>query len=151
MASLAEEVKQVRYGSANDSLRAFLLKATATAEEHDADAQSMVPPLEPLLAAFLKALAPQAKEKAQRLLLVVFGTEISQALKDPSFGPEVAPHDWLLLCAFLALHRIGELTGESAARMLDAFGLMRPIVEAFAALPTSVAERPQTAIYSCCS
>ena len=150
VASLAEEVKQVRYGSANDSLRAFLLKATATAEEHDADAQSMVPPLEPLLAAFLKALAPQAKEKAQRLLLVVFGTEISQALKDPSFGPEVAPHDWLLLCAFLALHRIGELAGESAARMLDAFGLMRPIVEAFAALPTSVAERPQTVSPSDC-
>jgi len=140
--SVEEEVKQVRFASANDSLRALLTKASATALEPDADAQSMVPPLEPLLAAFLKALAPQATEKAQRSLLVSFGVEMSQALKEPALEVAGAPHEWLLLCAFLALHRVGELTGGESERILDAFGLTRPVLEAFAALPAATPEKP---------
>ena len=129
--SLEEEVKQVRFASANESLRALLSKAIDIAKEPDADEQSMVPPLEPLLAAFYKALAPQAKEKNQRALLVSFGTEMTQALKDPSFSLGEALHEWLLLCSFFALHRVGELTGGDSGQILEAFGLIRPLAQAF--------------------
>jgi len=134
--SLEEEVKQVRYASANESLRALFAKALAAAAEPEAELSSLLPPLEPLLAAFLKALAPQAKEKAQRALLVSFGTELSRALQGPS--PEVAedPQRWLALVAFLALHRIGELLGGESAALFDAYGLRRPLVEAFGTLPS---------------
>ena len=142
VASLEEEVKQVRFAPANESLRAFLAKATVTAEEPDADAESLVA-LEPLLAAFLKALAPQAKEKAQRSLLISFCTEMSQALGQTDLAFTESPQSWLLLCSFLALHRIGELTGGEPAQTVDAFGLMRPVVEAFAVLPAAAAEKPE--------
>ncbi|OGU05630.1 MAG: alpha-amylase [Geobacteraceae bacterium GWC2_58_44] len=141
--SIEEEVKQVRFASANDSLRALLAKAGATIGEPEADARSMVPPLEPLLATFLKALAPQTTEKAQRSLLVSFGVEVSQALREPSFKPAGAPHDWLLLCAFLALHRVGELSGGESAHIFEAFGLGRPVLEAFAPLPAAAPEQPE--------
>ena len=143
VASLEEEVKQVRFAPANESLRAFLAKATAMAEEPDADAASLVAPLEPLLAAFLKALAPQAKEQAQRSLLISFGTEMTQALGQPEFALDESTQSRLLLCSFLALHRIGELTGGEPAQIVDAFGLMRPVVEAFAVLSAAAAEKPQ--------
>jgi len=133
--SIEEEVKQVRWASANDALRALLAKAVAVAAEPEADADSLVPPLEPLLAAFFKALAPQAEEKLQRSLLLSFGVDISRAVKDPSFEAAAAPRRWLLLCAFLALHRVGELAGGEAAQQFEEFGLARPVVEAFAALP----------------
>ena len=141
--SIEEEVKQVRFASVNASLRIFLAKATATAEEPDADPQSIVPLLEPLLAAFLKALAPQAKEKAQRSLLIAFGTESSQLLKEPSFKLTGDPHGWLLLCAFLAMHRVGELAGGESAQILDAFGLARTVVEAFGAPLAAALGQPQ--------
>jgi glycosidase len=133
--SIEEEVKQVRFASANESLRALLAKTIVAADEADAEALMMVPLLEPLMAAFLKALAPQAKETSQRSLLVSFGTEMTQALKAPA--PEFAadPRNGLLLCAFLALHRIGELTGSESVQLLDAYGLIRPAVEAFGLLP----------------
>ena len=141
--SIEEEVKQVRFASANESLRALLAKAMATAQEPDADAQSMIPPLEPLLAAFLKGVAPQATEKAQRSLLVSFGTELSQALQQPAFEAAKAPGEWLMLCSFLALHRIGKLTGKDSAQMFDSLGLARPVAQAFAALPqASEAQHP---------
>jgi len=140
---LEEEVKQVRFASANESLRAFLAKATATAKEPDADAESMVPSLEPLLATFLKALAPQEKEKAERSLLISFGTEMTQALGQPDFAFTESPQSWLLLCSFLALHRVGELTAGEPAQIVDAFGLMRPVVEALALLPAAPDEKSQ--------
>jgi len=141
--SVDEELKQIRFASANDSLRALLAKAAATAGEPDAAAQSMVPPLEPLLAAFLKALAPQAAEKAQRSLLVSFGVEMSRALKQPPFEVTDAPGDWLLICAFLALHRVGELTEGASAQAFDDFGLGRPVLEAFQSAPAAVPEQPE--------
>jgi glycosidase len=143
--SLEEEVKQVRFAPANDSLRSLLAKVVAIANEPEAEAQSMVPPLEPLLAAFMKTLAPQAKEKAQRSLLIAFGTEISKALKLPAVDFSTDPHAWLLLCAFLALHRIGELSGGESAEIFDAFGLSRPVAEAFGALPATTPGQAQTA------
>jgi glycosidase len=133
--SIDEEVKQVRFGAANDALRALLAKVVDVAAEPDAEAASMLPPLEPLLAAFLKELAPQSREKAQRAVLATFGEEVSQALQGP-FGTLLKDRgDWLLLCSFLALHRIGELTGGDSAQAVDAFGLKRPVEEAFAGLP----------------
>jgi len=140
--SMEEEVKQVRWASANESLRALLAKATATAQEPDADPQSMIPPLEPLLAAFLKGIAPQATEKVQRSLLVSFGTELSQALQQLSQQAAKAPADWLVLCAFLALHRIGDLVEEDSAQLFDAFGLIRPVAQAFGALTPAHPEQP---------
>jgi glycosidase len=134
--SIEEEVKQVRFAGVNVSLRAFLAKATATAEEPDVDLQSQAPPLEPLLAAFLKALAPQAKEQARRSLLTAFDTESTQLLN--SFCERTGdPHDGLLLRAFLAMHRVGELDGRNSVQVLDAFGLARMVVEAFGALPAA--------------
>jgi glycosidase len=140
--NIAEELKQVRFASANDSLRALLAKALSTVQEPEADEQSMVPPLEPLLAAFYKALAPQAKEKGPRALLMAFGTEMTQALKEPTFQPTAAPNEWLLLCSFLALHRIGELTGGEAGQNLEAFGLIRPVAQAFEALQVASQGQP---------
>lgn len=139
--SIDEEVKQVRYAPANDALRAFLGKAVSVAQEPEADAQSLVAPLEPLLAALLKALLPQAKEKAQRTVLALFGTEMTRALD--STGIEVArePHDWLLLCSFLALHRVEGLNGGGPAQLFDAFGLIRPALEAFQSLPPQETEQ----------
>ena len=133
--SIEEEVKQVRFASANESLRALLAKTVAASDEPEAEALEMVPLLEPLLAAFLKALAPQAKESSQRSLLISFGTEMTRAVKgaDPQLAAD--PQSRLLLCSFLALHRIGELTGVESALQLDAFGLVRPVVEVFGLLP----------------
>jgi len=135
--SIEEEVKQVRFASANESLRALLAKAIAASDDPESDALLTVPLLEPLLAAFLKTLAPQAKESAQRSLLVSFGTEMTQALKSSTAKLAATPQNQLLLCAYLALHRIGELTGAESAQVLDAFGLVRPIVEAFGLLPAA--------------
>ncbi|GFO68429.1 alpha-amylase [Geomonas limicola] len=133
--SLEEEVKQVRWAAANDALRALLAKIIAAADEPDAEALMMVPLLEPLVAAFYKTLAPQAKESSLRSLLVTFGAEMNQALKAPAPELTVDPRNHLLLCAFLALHRIGELTEVESAPLYDHFGLARPVVEAFALLP----------------
>jgi glycosidase len=135
--SLEEEVKQVRYGAANDSLRALLGKAISAAAEPDADAQSIIPPLEPLVAGFFKSLVPQSKEKSQRSLLVYFGTEISNALRDPDFQATEDPCGFLLLCAFLALHRSGELSGADSSQMVEAYGLVRPVIDSFGALAES--------------
>jgi hypothetical protein len=135
--SLEEEVKQVRYGAANDSLRALLGKAISAAAEPDADAQSIIPPLEPLVAGFFKSLVPQSKEKSQRSLLVYFGTEISSALRDPDFQATEDPCGFLLLCAFLALHRSGELSGADSSQMVEAYGLVRPVIDSFGALAES--------------
>ena len=129
--SIDEEVKQVRFASANDALRAFFAKALACATEPDADAQSMLPPLEPLLAAFLKAVVPQAKEKAQRAVLVAFGRQMCRALQGPAAVRAAETDGWLLLCAYLALHRLGELAGGEAADHVEALGLARPVLEAF--------------------
>jgi glycosidase len=134
VASIEEEVKQVRFASVNESLRMLLAKAISTAGDPEADALALIPLLEPLLAAFFKALVPQAPEKAQRALLISFGTEMSQELKHPSFDVAGSPCGWLLLCSFLALHRVGDLAGGESAQMLDTFGLVRPVVEAFGAL-----------------
>jgi glycosidase len=133
--SLEEEVKQVRWASANDALRALLAKTIAASDEPDAEAIMMVPLLEPLLAAFFKAVAPQAKESSQRSLLVSFGTEMTRALKPPALEFTSDQHNHLLLCAFLALHRIGELTGVPSAELVDELGLVRPVVEAFGLFP----------------
>ena len=133
--SVEEEVKQVRFASANESLRALLAKTFPGADEPEAEPLMMVPLLEPLMAAFLKALAPQARESSQRSLLVSFGTEMTQALRPPAAGLTGDPRNCLLLVAFLALHRIGELTGAESAPLLDAFGLVRPVVDVFGLLP----------------
>lgn len=133
--SIDEEVKQVRWAAANDALRALLAKIVAADDEPEAEALMMVPLLEPLLAAFFKALAPQAKEPSQRSLLVSFGTEMTQALKPPASGSAGDPRNHLVLSAFLALHRIGELTGVESAPLFDTYGLVRPVVEACALLP----------------
>jgi glycosidase len=133
--SIEEEVKQVRFASANESLRALLAKTAAAADEPEDEALMTVPLLEPLLAAFLKALAPQAKESSQRSLLVSFGTEMTQALKSPAADFAGDPRHHLMLCAFLSLHRVGELTGADSAQILDSFGLVRPVVEAFGLVP----------------
>jgi glycosidase len=140
--SLDEEVKQVRWASANDSLRALLSKVVISVAEPEAEPESMIPPLEPLLAAFYKSLVPQGKEKMQRGVLVAFGREISEALKDPSLDIAKKPHDWLLLCAFLALHRIEALNGGQPAQMFESFGLIRPVLEAFDAIPADTAAAP---------
>ena len=140
--SMEEEVKQVRYASANDSLRAFLAKASAAAQEPESDIQSMVSPLEPLLAAFLKGAAPFAEAKGQRSLLASFGIEVFQALSRPGFEPAGSTVEWLLLCAYLALHRIGELGEDESAQMFETLGLMRPVVQAFQELPQPEPEEP---------
>jgi hypothetical protein len=67
---------------------------------------------------------------------------MSQALKQPSFDPAGSPRSWLLLCAFLALHRVGELAGGESAHLLEAFGLLRPVVECFEALAASESKEP---------
>jgi len=132
--SIEEEVKQVRFAPANESLRSFLAKAIVIAQEPDSEGELMVPLLESLLAAFLKALPAQAKGVSPRVLLVSFGSEISQALTPVPSGRVGDSRERLLLCAFLALHRIGDLTGAKPAQLLDAFGLVRPVLEAFGAL-----------------
>jgi len=142
--SIDEEVKQVRFAPINDSLRALLAKTVAAADDPEAEALMMVPLLEPLMAAYLKALAPQAKESAQRSLLVSFGTEMTQALKSEAAGVAEDPSGYLLLCAFLALHRIGELTGAESALLFDSFGLVRPVVEVFELVPAG--EEPSGAL-----
>ena len=141
--SLEEELKQVRFASANESLRGLLAKASAVAALADADPKAMLAPLEPLLAAFFKALVPQAGEKAQRSLLIAFGVEISELLADPAADLAGDPKGWLLSCAFLALHRVGELAGDESVRMLEAFGLSRPVAEGFAVLPETVSTGQQ--------
>ena len=140
--SVAEEVKQVRFAAANGALGGFLSKAAAAAQEPGANAQSLLSPLEPLLAAFFKSVAPQVAEKVQRALLVRFGTEVSQALKQPSFDAVKAPGEWLLLCAYLALHRVGDLTDEESAQTFDALGLVCPVVQAFQTLPPAEPDEP---------
>jgi len=142
VASIEEEVKQVRFASANEALRALLAKTVGAADEPEADASLMVPLLEPLMASFLKAVAPQAKETAQRSLLVSFGTEMTQALRPPAAELAADPGNQLLLCAFLALHRVGALSGAESEQILDAFGLVRPVVEVFGILPVPTDEQP---------
>jgi hypothetical protein len=132
--SLDEEVKQVRYGAANDALRALLVKLVSMAAEPEADTDAMIPPLEPLLAAFYKALLPQSKEKAQRAVLVAFGREITQALKESPVDVAERPYDWILLCTFLALHRVDALNGGIPGQIFDTFGLIRPVFECLDAI-----------------
>jgi len=140
--SIEEEVKQVRYASAHESLRVFLAKAAAVALEPEAKGKDLLPPLEPLLAGFYNTVAPKAPEKVQRLLLASYGSEVSQALEDPSFAAAPAPEKWLLLCAYLALHRIGELTGGESADTFEELGLVRPVVQALQGLPPAEPEEP---------
>ncbi|GFO54541.1 alpha-amylase [Geomonas sp. Red276] len=145
--SLDEEVKQIRYGAANDALRALLAKLASAAGEPGEEAESMIPLVEPLLAGFLKTLAPDATDKAQRALLVSFGTEITAAVKEGMADPAAGPQGWLLLNAFLVLHRVAELfDGEDAPpeahEVLDHLGLGRPVVEAFASLPDPAETAP---------
>lgn len=133
--SIDEEVKQVRFASINDPLRALLAKvARFGADVLDEGTEGFMPPLEPLLAVFYKALAPQAKEKVQRALLATFGFEMEQALKHVT--PELVsdPYGRLFLSSFLALHRIGELKDQPSAHLYEELGLARPVSEAFAAL-----------------
>ncbi len=138
--SIEEEVKQVRYAQAHAALQSLLTKAAAAAKEPGATAQTLLTPLEPLLASFFKAVAPQAPEKVQRLLVASFGTEAGDALRrePPEAARPIA--DWLLLCAYLALHRIGDLLNEESEEVVDALGLVRPVVHAFHALPAAEPE-----------
>ncbi|HJV66985.1 MAG TPA: alpha-amylase family glycosyl hydrolase [Geomonas sp.] len=140
--SVEEEVKQVRWGAANEALGAFVAKVAAGGGAPKAGAASLLAPLEPLLASFYKALAPQATEKELRAQLASFGSEMTLAMKYSALDPAKKPHAWLLLCAFLALHRIGELTGDSSAEAVDYYGLLRPLAQAFATLPAQEEQEP---------
>ncbi|HJV36364.1 alpha-amylase family glycosyl hydrolase [Geomonas sp.] len=135
--SIEEEVKQVRWGAANEALRSLLAKVAAGTGEPGADAASLLAPLEPLLASFYKALAPQAKEKELRAQLASFGNEMTLAIKHSPVTPADHPQEWLLLCTFLALHRIGALTEISSAEAVDYYGLLRPVEQTFSELPAS--------------
>ncbi|MBJ6726538.1 alpha-amylase family glycosyl hydrolase [Geomesophilobacter sediminis] len=140
---LDEEVKQVRYRAVNDQLRILLEKVTRVGAENLAEGtEALMPPLEPLLAGFYRAAAPQSKEKAQRALLATFGWEMEQALRH--VAPEFVknPNGWLLLCSYLALHRLGELKEMTSAELCEQYGLIRPVVESFAALAAAEPELP---------
>jgi hypothetical protein len=133
--SVEDEVKQVRWGAANEALKSLLAKVAAGTGEPGAEASSLLAPLEPLLATFYKALAPQAKEKELRAQLASFGNEMTLAIKYSPVTPAEHPQEWLLLCTFLALHRIGALSGTNSAEAVDYYGLLRPVEQSFAALP----------------
>ena len=138
--SIDVEVKKVRYASQHETFRMFLAKAAVVLLEPGAAPQARLAPLEPLLASFYKTLAPEAPEKAQRALLASFGTELMQALQTTKEGT-LLPVEWLLLCAFLALHKAGELSGAKSVELFDDLGLAHPVVQALQALPPAEPEQ----------
>ncbi|MBJ6799613.1 alpha-amylase family glycosyl hydrolase [Geomonas propionica] len=138
--NLDEEVKKVRYGALHESFRLFLTKAAVVLQEPGVAPQTRIAPLEPLLASFYKTLAPDATEKAQRALLGVFGTEFLQAQQTVQEG-DLLPAEWLLLCAFLALHRAASLRKTESISLFEEFGLVHPLVQVLQTLPPADPEQ----------
>ncbi|MBU5614372.1 alpha-amylase family glycosyl hydrolase [Geomonas azotofigens] len=138
--NLDEEVKKVRYGALHESFRLFLSKAAVVLQEPDVLSRTRVEPLEPLLASFYKALAPQAPEKAQRALLGVFGTELPRALQSVGEGG-LLPAEWLVFTAFFALHKAGGLKESESAQLFEELGLVHPLVQVLQGLPPADPEQ----------
>ncbi len=138
--NLDDEVKKVRYAALHEALKGVLSKAAVVLQEPGVAPPVRLGPLEPLLAGFYKALAPQAPEKSHRALLAAFGAELTEALAAKT-GGELLPAEWVLLCAYLALHETGDLAGTETGALFEELGLVHPVVQAFQSLPPADPEQ----------
>lgn len=90
--------------------------------------------LEPSLLEFYQAAAPESTETARRSLLGAVRTDLEQAIPNVPLEKGCAAHDWLLLCSYLVLNRVRELSGGDSGELFASLGLSRPLIEAFQAM-----------------
>jgi len=132
--SLEEEVKQVRYGVLNDALREFLNKLVGLTQAGPGLSTSLEAPY----AAFLAALGPELTERERSQFVARFAAEVRDAL------PLLARDQFsrTLLTTFLALHQMAKVQKGDNADHYDAYGLARPVQEAYGTIAAALPEYP---------